>query len=100
MSKRMIRASTVLCLCGVVTLALPGAAAEPKNNTLPYVFIGARLREPALAARALAGDSDPRRRTRPLPRHGSGSPRAGAAEPASRGRSRALPVTTLRYTVT
>ncbi len=50
MNQRMIRSSTVLFLCGVVTLALPGEAAEPKNNTLPYVFSGGRLEMQSLLA--------------------------------------------------
>jgi len=50
MSKWMIRSGSALLLGSVVTLALPGEAAEPGNNTFPYDFTGRRIELQSLLA--------------------------------------------------
>jgi hypothetical protein len=46
----MIRSGSGLLLGSMVTLALPGEAAEPGNNTFPYVFEGRRIELQSLLA--------------------------------------------------
>jgi hypothetical protein len=50
MRKGMIRSGSALLLGILVTLALPGEAAEPGNNTFPYEFTGRRIELQSLLA--------------------------------------------------